>query len=116
MANPNLFIVRTVYDSVVEIHASGYTEYVAQFLHCLSIDLAQCTGTFTVIVGTELGGNGLDVLSVPFPNRTLLRVLFRVNYIGVNTIAYFKDVVAYTLHQSHLLAAHVAILVVAHVL
>ena len=55
MANPNLFIVRAVYDSVVEIHASGYTEYVAQFLHGLGVDGAQCTCSLAVVVCTEFG-------------------------------------------------------------
>ena len=62
MANPNLFIVRAVYDRIVEIHTSGNTEYVAEFLHGLRGDGTQRTCTLAVIVGAELGRNGLYVL------------------------------------------------------
>ena len=116
MANPNLFIVRAVFYEIMEIHSSGYAEYVAEFLHCLRVYSAQCTGSLAVVVSSEFGRYGLDIFYIPLPYRSLLGVFLGEYHIGMYAVTYVKYVVTYAGHQVNLLPAHVAVLVVAHIL
>ena len=69
-----------------------------------------------MIVCTELGGYGLDVLDIPLPYGSLLGVLLGEYYIGMHAVTYVKDVVTYAGHKVYLLSAHVAVFIVAHIL
>lgn len=108
--------MRAVFYGIMEIHSSGYAEYVAEFLHCLRVDSAQRTGSLTVVVGSEFGRYGLDILYIPLPYRSLLGVFLGEYHIGMYAVTYVKDVVTYAGHQVNLLPTHVAVLVVTHIL
>lgn len=100
----------------MEIHSSGYAEYVAEFLHGLRVDSAQRTGSLTMVVGPEFRRYGLDILYIPFPYRSLLGVFLGEYHIGMYAVTYVKDVVTYAGHKVYLLSAHMAVFIVAHIL
>jgi hypothetical protein len=69
-----------------------------------------------MIVCTELGGYGLDVLDIPLPYGSLLGVLLGEYYIGMHAVTYVQDVIANAGHKVNLLSAHVTVLVISHIL
>ena len=98
---------------VAEIHTSGYLKNLVYFCHVLVRYVAQCSGAFAVVVGTQLGRNLLNVVNKPAPHGTLFNVLVRVHTVGVHAVADVEDVLLDAVHQLHLLASHLAVFEIA---